>query len=35
MMKSGQKVFVRGADGQDHPLVLVRLEQDVAYLLRG
>jgi hypothetical protein len=31
MMKSGQKVSVRGADGLDHPLVLVRLERDVAY----
>jgi hypothetical protein len=31
MLRSGQKVSVRGADGIDHPLVLVRLERDVAY----
>jgi alpha-D-ribose 1-methylphosphonate 5-phosphate C-P lyase len=31
MMDSGQKVLVRGADGQDHPLTLVRLERGVAY----
>ena len=31
MLQSGQKVSVRGADGLYHPLVLVRLERDVAY----
>lgn len=31
MMRSGQKVLVRGADGLEHPLILVRLERDTAY----
>jgi hypothetical protein len=31
MMRSGQKVSVRGADGLDHPLILVRLERETAY----
>ena len=31
MYNSGQKVSVRGADGLYHPLVLVRLEREVAY----
>ncbi len=31
MIDPGQKVLVRGADGQDHPLTLVRLERGMAY----
>lgn len=31
MMDSGQKVLVRGADGLDHALTLVRLERGMAY----
>lgn len=31
MMNPGQKVLVRGADGMDHQLTLVRLERSVAY----
>ncbi len=31
MMTEKQKVSVRGADGLFHPLVLVRLEGEVAY----